>query len=44
MHCYSGSIEMAREFVKIGFLKDKKFSSHLTIGRMKSPKNKNKVK
>lgn len=32
------------EFKKLGFEGDKKFSSHLTIGRMKSAKNKNKVK
>lgn len=32
------------EFVKLGFDKDKKFSTHLTIGRMKSAKNKAKVK
>ena len=32
------------EFKKLGFEADKKFSSHLTIGRMKSAKNKNKVK
>lgn len=32
------------EFKKLGFEVDKKFSSHLTIGRMKSAKNKNKVK
>lgn len=31
------------EFKKLGFETDKKFSSHLTIGRMKSAKNKNKV-
>lgn len=33
-----------KEFVKLGFDKDKKFSSHLTIGRMKSAKGKAKVK
>ena len=32
------------EFVKLGFEKDRKFSSHLTIGRMKSGKGKNQVK
>ena len=32
------------EFVKLGFDKDKRFSTHLTIGRMKSAKNKNQVK
>lgn len=33
-----------KEFVALGFDKDKKFSSHLTIGRMKSGKGKNQVK
>ena len=33
-----------KEFVRLGFDKDKKFSTHLTIGRMKSAKNKNKVR
>ena len=33
-----------KEFVRLGFDKDRKFSTHLTIGRMKSAKNKNKVK
>ena len=32
------------EFTRLGFDKDKKFSTHLTIGRMKSGKNKNQVK
>ncbi len=32
------------EFQKIGFDAYKKFSSHLTIGRMKSPKNKDLIK
>lgn len=32
------------EFSKLGFDKDRKFSTHLTIGRMKTAKNKNKVK
>ena len=32
------------EFVRLGFDRDRKFSTHLTIGRMKSAKNKNKVK
>lgn len=32
------------EFKKLGFEKDKKFSFHLTIGRMKSAKGKNEVK
>ncbi|MDO5860606.1 RNA 2',3'-cyclic phosphodiesterase [Methanobrevibacter sp.] len=36
--------ELDKEFVKIGFDKDKKFSSHLTIGRMRNAKGKNKVK
>jgi 2'-5' RNA ligase len=33
-----------KEFIRLGFDKDKKFSTHLTIGRMKSAKNKDKVK
>lgn len=33
-----------KEFTRLGFDKDRKFSTHLTIGRMKSAKNKNKVK
>ena len=32
------------EFKRLGFDKDRKFSTHLTIGRMKSAKNKDKVK
>ena len=32
------------EFAKLGFDRDKKFSSHLTIGRMKSAKEKSIVK
>lgn len=36
--------ELDKEFVKLGFDKDKKFSTHLTIGRMKSAKGKNEVK
>ena len=36
--------ELDKEFVKLGFDKDKKFSSHLTIGRMKSGKGKNEIK
>lgn len=36
--------ELDKEFVKLGFDKDRKFSTHLTIGRMKSAKGKNKVK
>ena len=33
-----------KEFVKLGLEGDKKFSTHLTLGRMKSPKNKDKIK
>ena len=36
--------KLDNEFARIGIDKDKKFSTHLTIGRMKSAKNKNKVK
>jgi 2'-5' RNA ligase len=36
--------QLDKEFVRLGFDKDRKFSTHLTIGRMKSAKNKNKVK
>lgn len=36
--------ELDKQFVELGFDKDKKFSSHLTIGRMKTAKGKNKVK
>lgn len=36
--------ELDNEFVKLGFDKDKRFSSHLTIGRMRNAKGKNKVK
>lgn len=36
--------ELDKEFVQLGFDEDKRFSSHLTIGRMKSAKGKNKVK
>ena len=36
--------ELDKEFVKLGFDKDRKFSTHLTIGRMKSAKGKNQVK
>lgn len=32
------------EFEKLGFGKDRRFSTHLTIGRMKSAKNKSQVK
>ena len=36
--------KLDKEFARIGFDKDRKFSTHLTIGRMKSAKNKVKVK
>lgn len=36
--------ELDEEFVKLGLDKDKRFSSHLTIGRMRNAKGKNKVK
>lgn len=36
--------ELDKEFVSLGFDRDKRFSTHLTIGRMKSAKNKDKVK
>lgn len=36
--------KLDKEFVRLGFDRDKKFSTHLTIGRMKSAKNKDKVK
>jgi 2'-5' RNA ligase len=36
--------ELDKEFVRLGFDKDKKFSTHLTIGRMKSAKGKAEVK
>jgi 2'-5' RNA ligase len=36
--------KLDKEFARLGFDKDKKFSTHLTIGRMKSGKNKNQVK
>ncbi len=36
--------QLDKEFARLGFDKDKKFSTHLTIGRMKSAKNKDKVK
>ena len=36
--------ELDKEFVKLGFDRDRKFSTHLTIGRMKSAKGKNRVK
>lgn len=36
--------ELDKEFVRLGFDKDRKFSTHLTIGRMKSAKGKAEVK
>ena len=36
--------KLDKEFTRLGFDKDKKFSTHLTIGRMKAAKNKDKVK
>lgn len=36
--------ELDKEFVRLGFDRDKRFSTHLTIGRMKSAKGKDKVK
>ena len=36
--------QLDKEFTRLGFDRDRKFSTHLTIGRMKSAKNKNKVK
>ena len=36
--------KLDKEFVRLGLDKDRKFSTHLTIGRMKSAKIKNKVK
>lgn len=36
--------ELDKQFQRLGFDRDRKFSTHLTIGRMKSAKNKNKVK
>lgn len=36
--------KLDKEFNTLGFDLDKKFSTHLTIGRMKSAKNKDKVK
>lgn len=36
--------KLDKEFARLGIDKDKKFSTHLTIGRMKSAKNKNMVK
>lgn len=36
--------ELDNEFSKIGFKKERNYKSHLTIGRMKSSKNKDQVK
>ena len=36
--------QLDNEFVQLGFDKDKKFSTHLTIGRVKSAKNKDLIK
>lgn len=36
--------KLDKEFTRLGFDKDKKFSTHLTIGRMKSAKNKSEIK
>jgi 2'-5' RNA ligase len=36
--------KLDKEFVCLGFDKDRRFSTHLTIGRMKSAKGKDKVK
>ena len=36
--------KLDKEFARLGFDRDKKFSTHLTIGRMRSAKNKDKVK
>ncbi|WP_298521435.1 RNA 2',3'-cyclic phosphodiesterase [uncultured Methanobrevibacter sp.] len=36
--------ELDKEFVQMGFDKDRKFSTHLTIGRMRSAKGKDQVK
>ena len=36
--------KLDKEFTRLGFDKDKRFSTHLTIGRMKAGKNKNRVK
>ena len=33
-----------KEFARLGFDRDKRFSTHLTVGRMKSAKNKNLVR
>ena len=36
--------DLDREFRKLGFKKEKNFISHLTIGRVKSPKNKKEIR
>lgn len=36
--------DLDREFKKLGFKKEKNFISHLTIGRVKSPKNKKDIR
>lgn len=36
--------DLDNEFKKLGFKKEKNYTAHLTIGRMKSPKNKKEVK
>ena len=36
--------ELDKEFKKLGFKKEKNYISHLTIGRVKSPKNKKEIK
>ena len=36
--------DLDREFKKLGFKKERNFISHLTIGRVKSPKNKNEIR
>lgn len=36
--------KLDEEFKKLGFKKEKNYSPHLTIGRMKNPKNKNEIK
>lgn len=36
--------ELDKEFKKLGFKKERNYISHLTIGRVKSPKNKNEIR
>ncbi|WP_297979158.1 RNA 2',3'-cyclic phosphodiesterase [uncultured Methanobrevibacter sp.] len=36
--------DLDKEFKKLGFKKERNYISHLTIGRVKSPKNKNEIK